>query len=135
MRKTWAQKLDSGNAPHTAIMDRPFAGVPAGAKLFIATPMMVKEFIEGIPKGESVSVAEMREQMAAANGADATCPLSTGIFVRIASEAAYETVQHGGDTGKITPFWRMIEPSSTLAKKLTCGPDYIRDMRRAEGIE
>jgi hypothetical protein len=33
---------------------------------------------------------------------------------------------------QITPFWRVIEPKSALAKKLTCGPEFIEEMRAAE---
>ena len=89
-RKSWAEKRDGAPAPHIAILPRPFMGAPAGAKLFIASPLLVKAYIEAIPRGETRSVAEMRQELAGANGADVTCPTSTGIFVRIVAEAALD---------------------------------------------
>jgi hypothetical protein len=31
-----------------------------------------------------------------------------------------------------TPFWRVIAPDSPLARKLSCGPDFIRYRRALE---
>ena len=33
---------------------------------------------------------------------------------------------------KPTPFWRVVDPKSNLAKKLGCGSKFIRDMRALE---
>jgi len=45
--------------------------------------------------------------------------------LRIVAEANYEKLQQGKRIEEITPFWRAIEPNSVLAKKLTCGQDFI----------
>ena len=57
----------------------------------------------------------------------------TGISLRIISEASYE--EHTLGIKKITPFWRVIESSSKLARKLTCGIDYIIQRQEIEGID
>jgi hypothetical protein len=132
MPKTWNEKLRSKNDPHVSVIDKPFGGLQAGQKLFIASPLLVKQFIDGISHGKTVSVAEMRERLAKKHKADGTCAMSTGIFVRIAAEAAWEDMQNGAKPEAVTPFWRMVEPGTPLARKLACGNDFIERMRAAE---
>jgi hypothetical protein len=74
----------------------------------------------------------MRNELAAAHGADISCPISTSIFARIAAEAAIEDTAVGVPLSDVTPFWRVIEEDGTVAKKLSCGPDFIRSRRAAE---
>ena len=65
-RKSWAEKRDGASAPHVAILPKPFMGAPAGAMLLVASPLLVKAYIEAIPRGETRSVAEMRQDLARA---------------------------------------------------------------------
>jgi hypothetical protein len=132
MRKTWTQKLDNGCDPKVVILPRPICGVQAGLKLFVGTPKIVKRFIEGIPRGECTTVARMRDDLASEWHADATCPISTGMFVRIVAEAALEQMAQGHPENAITPFWRVVDEHSPLASKLSCGPEFIRRMRASE---
>jgi len=62
-----------------------------------------------------------------------SCPMVTGISLRIVSEASYEEFGIGIDT--ITPFWRIVNPKSKLASKLTCGIDFIIENQKKEGIK
>lgn len=130
--KTWAQKLAAGKPPHVAVLDKAFAGVPAGKRLFIASPQLLREKLAAIPAGETVDVAELRNSLAAEHGADATCPVTTSIFLRIVAEAALEEVAAGQQVHAVTPFWRVIDPKSPLAGKLTCGAEFIEMQRRME---
>ena len=72
----------------------------------------------------------MRKDIALAHNADVTCPVTTGIFLRIVAEFAYEQLKEGKTN--ITPFWRVVNPRSDLAKKLACGPTFIQEMRALE---
>jgi hypothetical protein len=132
MAKTWQQKLHPNIQPKRVVLEKPFAGIPAGAKLFVGTPMLVKRFIDTIPYGRSIDAAEMRKRFARAYEADAMCPVSTGIFLRIVAEAAWEEIQQGRKLDQATPFWRIIDSDSPMAKKLTCGSGFIQIMRAAE---
>ena len=134
MRKTWTQKLDNGRDPKVVILPKPYCGVQAGAKLFVGTPRLVKQFIEAIPPGESTTVTRMRDDLAGEAGADVTCPTSTGIFVRIVAEAALEELAAGKRQTEITPFWRVVDETSPVASKLSCGPSFIRKMRASEHL-
>ncbi len=63
-----------------------------------------------------------------------TCPITTGIFVRIAAEAAHEKFEKGTPLNKITTFWRVISETSPAAKKLSFGTDLLNKMRLKEGL-
>lgn len=70
--------------------------------------------------------------MATRHAADATCPASTGIFLRIVAERACEQMADGRGPSEVTPFWRVIEPGSALAAKLSCGTEFVATQREIE---
>jgi hypothetical protein len=100
--------------------------------VLVSTPKEVDRFIRKIPEGMFISPEELRKKLAARHGADAACPLATGIFLRIAAEAAWEQMQE--NDADVTPFWRVVPTGSSLAKKLTCGDKFVRKMQKREGI-
>jgi len=102
--------------------------------MFIPTPKIIDAYIREIPAGHQVNIPTIRKNLAAKFGADKTCPITTGIFVRIAAEAAYEEFQEGMPIEKITPFWRVISETSPAAKKLTFGTEFLNKQRKKEGI-
>ena len=101
--------------------------------MLIATPKIVDAYIQQIPKGKTANLQTLRKDLAATFHAEYTCPVTTGIFLRIVAEKAYEDYESGKK--KITPFWRIINPNSAPAKKLSFGTDFIRSKRLAEGID
>ena len=132
MAKTWTQKLDDGRAPKVEPLTRPYAGAPEGAAMLVSTPREVEAYMRSVPAGETRTIAQMREDLARAHGADVTCPMSTSIFARIAAEAALEAAEQGRPAEEVTPFWRVIGPETPLAKKLSCGPAFVAKRRQAE---
>ena len=133
-KKTWIEKLQSDKEPKIKRIDFDFADIPANSNMFIATPQLIESYIKQIPKGKKVAVQTMRKDLALENKADHTCPVTTGIFLRIVAEANFEKYQQANSLKGITPFWRVVEPNSTLAKKLTFGQDFIINKRQAEKI-
>jgi len=134
-RKTWKEKLDDGREPKVEKANKEFAGIHAGQKMLIPTPKLIDDYIRHIPKGKTVDTETIRKDLAIEHGAEVTCPLTTGIFVRIVAEAAYEEYQQGRAISKITPFWRVIDEKSPTAKKLTFGTDFLTEQRKQEGAE
>lgn len=134
MPKTWQEKLHNGKEPFVGVMDRKVGGVPAGGMMLIPTPMQVDEYIRAIPKGTAKTREEMANDLARKAGADVTCPMCTGIFVRIVSEAAHEEMVNGKSKDKVTPFWRIIPPKAPVRKKLTFGEAVVDQLRREEGL-
>lgn len=129
-RKTMQEKFDARKDVEIVILEKPMSGMPAGSKLLISTPAEIDTWVIAVPVGETRSVAQLREELAKKHGADGTCALTTGIFLRIVAERALEQLA-AGDV-EIAPFWRVVEPRSPLAKKLPNGPEFIQSRRSAE---
>ncbi len=133
-KKTWFDKLSEKKEPKIKRIDFAFADIPANSNMFIATPQIIDRYIKEIPKGIAVTVKTMRKDLAIENRADFTCPVTTGLFLRIVAEANFEKYQQTKSLQGITPFWRVVEPNSVLSKKLTFGEEFIINQRKAEKI-
>jgi hypothetical protein len=131
MAKTWAEKMRTPPA-HIAILEKPFGGVPQGARLLISSPTDIAAWLRALPTGEFHSITEMRQALASAAGADAACPVSTSIFLRIVAEAAWDDLAAGAAVDTIAPFWRVMEPDSAIAKKLRADSNFIATQRERE---
>lgn len=134
MAKSWSEKFAHPPKPSVSRLGKPYAGHTEGEKMLIPTPAVVAAYVAQIPPGESRTMPQLREDLAAAHHADFTCPLTAGIFLRIASELAWEQHQNGKPLAEITPFWRAVDVKSPMAKKLACGLDFILQQRQREGI-
>lgn len=131
-KKTWLEKLHVEKTFKIKILDKAFADLPEGCKMLIASPPIVNEYVHEIPFGTTTTLGTMRQDLALAHDADKTCPVTSGIYLRIVSEVAFEELKAGKDTDEVAPFWRIVEPKSKLASKLTCGVDFIIKQRALE---
>jgi len=89
--------------------------------------------VRTVPKRKLVTVGQIRRHLAGPFKADSTCPLTTGIFLRIISEAAEEDRQAGKKA--ITPYWRVIKDDGSLNPKFPGGVDAHAEKLRQEGHE
>lgn len=117
------------------MLNTDFAGIRAGAMLYVATPEIVARYINGIPAGEVRDIIRLRRDLARQNKADATCPVSTAIFLRQIAEKSLADMQAGATPSAVVPFWRVIEPGSKIAKRLSCDDDWIGHQRRLEAAD
>ena len=60
-----------------------------------------------------------------------TCPLVTGIFLRIVAEAAEEDAR--GGKPEITPYWRVVRDDGSLNDRFPGGPSAQARRLEAEG--
>ena len=134
MAKSWAEKRDTNKEIQVKINDKKFADIPAGTRMLIPSPKIVDDFVKTIPNGSFMSTKDLRNRLAIQYDAEMTCPLVTGIFLRIISEAAYEKYQLDKNIEKITPFWRVVDPDSRLANKLTFGTEFLIQNQANENI-
>jgi hypothetical protein len=133
--KTWTDKVnDPTKEFQIKKLDKDFADMPAGSKMLIATPKIIDEYVRLIPKGKSGSLATLRKDLAIEYGAEYTCPVTSGIFLRIVSEAAHEQIEQGASLSKVTPFWRVVDGNSALNKKLSFGPEFVVTQRKKERL-
>lgn len=133
--KSWSEKLHATKPHEVVTLEKTFSGLPPGLKLLIPTPQIVDKFVREIPEGQFLSVSELRQKMAEAFHADHSCPLVTGIQLRIVAEAAWEQMKSGMDRSQVAPFWRVVHPASPLAKKLECPVYELSRLQMMEGIE
>ena len=134
MVKTWIDKRDAKKEHQIKINQKRFADMPAGIMMLIPTPKIIDDYIKEIHTGVFVNVKQLRKEIANQYNADMSCPMVTGISLRIVSEAAYEDHQKNMKLDQITPFWRVVEPDSNLAYKLTCGVNFIIKNQIRENI-
>lgn len=131
--RSWKDKMERARSPHTVTLDKDFAGVPAGSRLLISCPMQLEAYLrQHLRPGQVQPIQQVRRELAALHGADATCPVSTAIFLRTVAEAAWDQIEAGVPTSEVAPFWRVVEPKSPLARKLRAGSDWIARQREAE---
>lgn len=133
-RKSWTEKMNSNLMHKVVKIDKDFADMKVGNKMLVATPTIVANYIKQIPFGVHTSLQQMRKDLASEFHADATCPITSGIFLRIVAEQAFEAFSTGAEVDQITPFWRMIDRKSPASKKLSFGTDFIQKRRISEGL-
>lgn len=80
-----------------------------------------------------MTVSEIRRRLAIEFSADVTCPLTTGIFIRIVAEAAEEN--RAGGRKRVTPYWRVVRDDGTLNPKFPGGVTNQAKYLRAEGFK
>lgn len=132
--KSWTEKLQASRPPEIKPAPKAFADLREGDRMLISSPAQIDAFIRSIPPGQSLDMPGLRRALARANGADAACPLTTGIFLRIVAEAANEAYAQGAPPSGVTPVWRVIGPKAPVLKKLSFDPHWLLDQRAREGL-
>jgi hypothetical protein len=120
-RKTWRQKLEEEHPAHGKIVEVPTKMQKryGNGKMLIARPLDVDALICKVQRGKVVTVAQLMEKLAKDAHADCTCPMTTGIFLRIVAEVAEEDSRSG--KGKVTPYWRVLKSDGSLNIKFPGG--------------
>ena len=118
-KTTFNQKLrDSRDMPKVVEVTDPKAkAIFGGSKLLIAEPMAYDRIMRTVPPGKVVTADGIRQYLAKKHGADATCPLTAGIFITLAAKASLE---RGTDP---TPYWRTLKKDGELNEKYPEGID------------
>lgn len=84
--------------------------------MLIPSAHEMQVWIRQIPENETRTVIEMRNYFAKKHGADITCPLTSGIFLRIIAEGAEED-RAAGKTD-VTPYWRVVNDNGKMPPKI-----------------
>ena len=132
MPKTWTEKFNTPEQHQVKPAPIDIAGMKAGQIMLVPSPRIVADFIATIPPGVSMDVPTLRRRLAAAYGAEVTCPITMGFHLRTVAEAALEAQARGAEA--ITPFWRVLDEGSPVAGRLSCGLAFITEQRAREGI-
>lgn len=130
-KKPWAEKMKHPAQPVIEVVANSISKTYPEGRMLIATPMVIDEVVKGIPKGELMTSGRLRSILADKFNADYACPMTTGIFLRIAAEYANEQMENG--VKNVTPFWRVIRDDGSLIDKLPGGIEHQAELLEKEG--
>ncbi|PCJ83327.1 MAG: hypothetical protein COA57_11530 [Flavobacteriales bacterium] len=88
-------------------------------KLLIPKALNIEQLINRTAKGDLITHDQIRDNLATKANVQATCPLTTGIFLRIISEASEE--ERPVKKEKVTPYWRVLKGDGLLNSKFPGG--------------
>ena len=108
------------------ILENGFSDIVANEKMLISSPKKITSFIFIIPKGSCLSIKELRRELVRKTGAENTCTLTTGIFLRMA-------IKQHKDNHNFS-YWRVINVSYPVVKNLNLDKHTIKMKRIDEGI-
>ena len=113
-RKRAREKLEADHASHGQVVPIPplWRRTMGKGTLLIPRPLDVDDAMRAVRKGRLLTMSALRAKLASDAGADAACPATTGIFARLAAEAAEEDRAAG--KSRITPWWRTIKDDGRL---------------------
>jgi hypothetical protein len=130
-RKSWREKMDNPSLPK-------LVPVPAGMRkrfgdgvMLLPSAHEVDALIRNVRKGSVITLSQIRQALAQKYAADVTCPLVTGIFIRIIAEVAEEDA--AAAKTKITPYWRVVKDDGSLNPKFPGGVERQEQRLRDEG--
>ena len=130
-RTRWREKLEKPQEPKVVQIPPKMSRFGKGTML-IPTPLLVDKIIRKVPKGKLMTNSELRRKLASEFATDVTCPLTTGIFLRIAAEAAEE--DRARATRRLTPYWRVVKDDGSLNPKFPGGVEQQARNLRSEGV-
>lgn len=100
-------------------------------RMLVPTPSLLAEEIKKVRKGNLTTPSALRDRLARRFGADATCPLTTGILLHIVAGASEEEMAAGREP--IAPYWRVVDDRGCLNEKLPPGPARQAQLLEGEG--
>lgn len=130
-RIPWRVKMEKPDKPRIVQTPPKWEKQQGKGTMLIATPRLVENIMKQVRKGKLLTIKQIRERLSKDFGTTTACPLCTGIFVRIVSEAASEDLADGKT--RVAPFWRLVREDGRLMEKFPGGPSIQARMLREEG--
>ena len=131
-RKSWREKLEKTEGlPKIVDIPKKMEEKLGKGKMLIPKPLDVDALICEIKRGKLVTQEQIRDKLAKDFKVNVTCPITTGIFIRIAAETAEEDLRKGKK--QITPYWRVIKGDGSLNEKFPGGVKAQASRLKEEG--
>lgn len=102
-----------------------------GDFLLIATPLLVAAEVARVERGQVITMAQLRQRLAARHGGDRACPLTTGIFAAIVAGAVGEDLAR--QRRPRWPIWRLVGADGLLNANWPLDARYRAALLREEG--
>ena len=130
----WREKLDQPSAPRLVrATDAGSERFRAGSML-VPTPRLIQEVLRSVPAGQFITMSALRQKLAEAHAADYTCPLSTGMFLRIVAEAAEEASNDPLRAVDAVAWWRCVRDDGQLSERFPGGAEEQARRLLLEGV-
>jgi alkylated DNA nucleotide flippase Atl1 len=131
-KKSWVEKLhDSKDFPRVEVITEKMSKRWGTGTVVIPAPLEVDSLMKSVPEGKLVTINQIREVLAKKHKATISCPITTGIFARVAAGAAEEQKQQGiEDT---TPYWRTLRAGGVINPKYPGGVEGQKKLLEKEG--
>jgi len=130
-RTSWRAKLYKPTRTKMVPISNAMAKRFGQGMMLIPTALELDAMIRKIPRGEVSTLAQVRSRLARWYKVDLTCPLVSGIYLRIVAEAAEEDQLAGRPD--VTPFWRVVGDDGKLNPKFPGGIEAQARHLREEG--
>lgn len=131
-KKSWRDKLNGDNdLPRVVPIEGRLSKKWGTGTCVIPSPKEVNQLMRKVPKGKIVTINHMRETLAKKHKATIGCPITTGIFARIAAGAAEEEAKEGKKN--ITPYWRTLKQGGVINEKYPGGVKTQKELLEKEG--
>ena len=131
-KKSWREKLaDDKDLPKVGEVTGKLTKRWGEGRFVIPAPREVDALMKQVPRGQLVTINELRTALAHKHKTDFACPITTGIFSWIAAHAAAEAEAEGKK--RFTPFWRTLKTGGEINPKYPGGAEGIAKRLRAEG--
>lgn len=133
MARTAIEKRDQTGPAKVEVLQKAKGGNYPPGKMLVSTPREIEAIVRRIPEGRVLTLGALRTALAKNHRADYTCPITTGIFLRIVGEAAEEE-RAAGKPG-VAPYWRVVRDDGTLIDKLPGGDTAQAKRLEQEDVE
>lgn len=132
--RSWRQKLEQDHPNHGKVVRVPASMQKRFGKgtMLIPRPLDVDALMRKARKGKLITSSQIRDELARQSKATCACPLTTGLFMRIAAETAEEDRRAGKK--RITPYWRTVHDDGRLYEKFPGGVRAQAARLRDEGL-
>ena len=130
--KSWREKLaDSKDLPRVERIPEGMKKIWGPGTIVIPAPHEIDELMRKVPRGKVTTINTLREVLARKHHATMGCPITTGIFARIAAGAAADDEAEGKK--RITPYWRTLKSRGEINSKYPGGIEGQKMRLEAEG--
>jgi len=131
-RTPWAEKMNRPADVRIVETPEKWQAQYGRGKMLIATPRLVEKLVMQVKKGHVTTIRAIREHLAREYKVGATCPLTTGIFLRIIAENA-EELRAAGQV-RVAPYWRVVRDDGSFNEKFPGGIAAQASRLKEEGI-
>jgi hypothetical protein len=131
-QKIWREKLEKPKGvPKIVVIPQKMVKRFGSGKMLVPRPLDIDALIRKVKKGNLITQEQIREKLAKECKVNVICPITTGIFVRIAAEAAEEDLRRSEK--QITPYWRVLKSDGALNEKFPGGVEKQAKRLKEEG--